>query len=131
MPVWDRDSVQLRFDHLVTAGNHHDFERFLDSQESSIQLLDGSHAEAARELQNDGTLSSKSVACQARGTLLRLAEYRMNRNSGHADVGTRHAPGLQVQRALLGGGEIVLARLVNPESMGLEIRGHRHLRHAQ
>ena len=43
----------------------------------------------------------------------------------------RHAPGTQVQRALLGGGEVTLARLVDPEPVRLEIGRHGRLRHGE
>ena len=55
----------------------------------------------------------------------------MNWDPGRTDVGTRHAPGRQVECPFLSGGEIVLARLVDPEPVGLEVRGDRHPRHTQ
>ena len=52
----------------------------------------------------------------------------MDGDAGHGDVGGRHAPVLQVGRAFLGGGEVVVAGLVDPQAVRFEVGGHGELR---
>ena len=49
---------------------------------------------------------------------------------GHGIFGG-NSPGLKVKRSLFRRGEIALARLVHPKAVGLEVGGHRHLRHIE
>src|SRR5262245_14017617 len=65
------------------------------------------------------------------GSVFLLGKYRVNGNASRRRISRRHAPCLQVECTLLCRCEIMFARLVDPETVGLEIGGYCDLRHAQ
>ena len=52
----------------------------------------------------------------------------MNGNARDVDVGGRHAEMLQVERALVGGAEVSIGRLIDPQAVRVEIGADRDLR---
>src|ERR1700687_4583265 len=95
------------------------------------EFLDGPDAETARELNHDGPAAVQTVFGQAGRPILGFAKDWMYGNAGRKDVLRRHAPVLQVQGPLVGGGEIAVARLVDPQAMRVEVGGGRYLGHRQ
>src|SRR5947209_7446912 len=71
---------------------------------------------------------ARAVAGQQLGAALRPGEHGVDGDAGDGDVGGRHAPGVEVAGALLRGGEVVVAGLVDPQAVGLEVGGGGDLR---
>src|SRR5262249_17907264 len=85
-------------------------------------------AEPARQLQYHRSPFVQPVLGPQLPAVLGGAEGGVDRDAGDADVAGGDAPVLQVEGALLGGGEVVLAGLVHPQPVRLEVGRHRHLR---
>ena len=124
----DFDLLQPRLEQFVAAGDDDDLQRPLDREHAGENLLDRAHAEAARHLHDQRAVAAQAQApAAARGVLL-LAEDGMDGNAGDRDVFGRHAPIGQVGRPFVSRREVVVAGLIDPQAVRLEVGRGRQMR---
>ena len=113
---------------FISPRDDYYLERRLHVENGPVEFLDGADAETAGQLQHDGPVISQTVFGATGRVVLGLTENRVDGDAGYRGIGRRHPPMMQVAGAFLRGSEVVIARLVDPEAMRLEVRGDGDLR---
>lgn len=88
----DEDLLELLFDLLVFAGDDDDFQRRFDGENGLEEAFDGTDAETAGELEEDGAVADEALAAEAFAAVFRLAENGMDRDAGDGNVRGGNAP---------------------------------------
>src|SRR5437868_14526170 len=131
MLFWRFHLAELLARRLVLSRDDDDLQRRLYIRNRAENLLDRADPESARELEHDGTIANQLLISQAISARLRRRKNRMNWNSCHADPICSDTKMLQVCRALARRGTVVIAGIIDPKPVRLEIRRDGDLRHAK
>jgi hypothetical protein len=86
------------------------------------------NAKSAGQLENNRTVTGQAMTMATVLAIFWLDENRVDRDACWDDVSRGNFPGGEVYFPLLGGGEITLAGLIDPKTVGVEISSYGNMR---